>query len=282
MESTNLFSLSEKEYQLERRVYKLREAVRQRSEELSITTDHSVEGHFYVRDGQRYPSVTGKLQILKDPGLANWKMNRALDYVFQNYQAFSEDNIMEHVSLAKMLPQTEFEQAGSIGSTVHDWREEWFQHLIAGRSQALPPPPASDPRVLSCCRAIQKFVSDTNYLPVACELKLADHDLQLGGMLDDLGFVRGELALVDLKTSNQGAKNSYFYQVALYAYMFTKLYGIRPKKFYILHTSKVDGSYDLIELKDMSKLKKEALLILKLSTALDRLEESKRPDRVII
>jgi len=213
--------------------------------------------------------------------VANWKLARAMDYIFQHFPEINNENILEYLDKAKKAPQLEFENAGNIGREVHGWREEWFGRIIKGDERDSRLISSSSPPVISCCRAIQKFVSDYDYHPIACELYLADHKFKLGGTLDDIGFVGGELSLVDLKTSNIGDKNSYFHQVALYYLMFWRLYKIRIKKFYILHVSKTDGTYNLIEIKNMPQLIKEAKLVLKLSDALDRLTESKKKERVV-
>lgn len=265
----------------QKKIQALRDRIKNREAELNVTTDHTDDAHYYVRDDAKYPSVTQKLGLVKDQGLSNWRINRAMDFIFQNFTEINEENLMEMLERAKNAPQAEFENAGAIGNIVHGWRELWFSNWVATDEVASPDHTMHIPQVQSGCRAIQKFVTEHNYIPIACELSLADHELRLGGALDDLGYVDGELALVDLKTSNIGDKNSYHYQVALYYLMLARNYGIRPKKAYILHVSKTNGTYNLIEIKDMPRLIREARLILKLSDALDRLTASKKKERVV-
>lgn len=265
----------------QKKIQALRDRIKAREQELAVTTDHSTDAHYYVRDDAKYPSVTQKLGLVKDQGLSNWRINRTFDWIFQHFNEITEENLMEMLEKAKNAPQLEFENAGNIGNQVHGWRELWFQNWLETDEVACPSvSEGASPAVISGTNAIRKFVQEHNYIPVACELDLADHDLKLGGALDDLGIVDGELALVDLKTSNIGDKNSYHYQVALYYMMLAKNYGIRPKKAYILHVSKVNGTYNLIEIKNMPQLMREAKLILKLHDALDRLTASKKKERV--
>lgn len=281
----NLFDMTKEQYRLARKVDELRNRIKTRATELNVTCDHTDTAHFYVQNNQKFPSVTAKLELLKDKGLANWRLNKAIDYFYQHFPEMDSGNLLQHLDNAKNAGDTEFIGAGDIGRQVHGWREQWFSGIIGGEDMSNDPitivlPSNSSSPVISCARAIQRFYTDHHYTPVACELSLADPSLNLGGQLDDLGFVDGELALVDLKTSNQGDKNAYFYQVALYYLMFVRAYKIRPKKAYVLHTSKTDGTYRLIPINNLPQLIKEAKMILRLSDALDRLTESKKKDKV--
>lgn len=282
-----------------------------------IETDHGETGHYYVYEGKRYPSVTKELQTIKDEGLMSWKMNRALDYVLENIDFVKtlhgddwDRAIYGIVENAKLAPQLEFEGAGNIGVRVHDIREEFFQMWINSPTGTTRPilhknRPDETPPVMSGIRGIDKFLEDTGYIPVACELKLANHDLGIGGTLDDIGILPypgkipieseadwqkngyktkydPKLCLVDLKTSNIGNKNSYFLQVALYYYMFRKLTGIKCQEFYILHVSKTDGSYKLIPIKNIEQRIKDAKLLLQLNKALRNIEEDKKKETIML
>lgn len=282
---------------LSQRVAKLRSYIKEREAELNIQPDHDESGHYYKDSSSpRYPSVTAKLQILKDPALANWKMNRALWYVENELAKWQLNSITTELDItaiiegAKELPTTEFTNAGNIGSQVHAWREEKFKYIIehgvpVATAMFGTPFSSSDPAVIAGCRGIQAFIQDTGYIPLACELALVDHELKLGGMVDDIGILPGKrnrLVVIDLKTSNIGDKTSYYYQVALYFYMFWKLYKIKPQGAYILHVSKENGGFKLIELPDIPQLIREAKYILKVNDAIDRVNASKVKEPIVI
>lgn len=280
-----LFNLTEKEYRLERKAWKLRDKISLITAQLNIQPDHDDKGHFYTFNGKRYPSVTGRLQLLKDPSLANWKMNRALDYMFQHFPEITNENLVQHLENAKLLPQTEFETAGSIGTAVHGWREVWMNDILANGYDPKTIPaynPNADPQVISGCRAFQKFMAETGYMPIACELNLADPTLQTGGSGDDIGILNGEVGFMDVKTSNIGDKDAYFYQVALYVYMFEKLYKVKTKWHKILHLSKTDGTYKLIDIPDIRKRIKEAKQIIKVDQFLQDLKVEKKKTPIVI
>ncbi len=206
-----------------------------------------------------------------------------MDYIFQHFPQFTSENLLEHLEKAKLLPQTEFETAGSIGTAVHDWREVWMANILAGGDRDTAPafnPDASAP-IISGCRAFTKFMEETDYMPIACELYLADEKLETGGSADDVGIMNGEVGFMDVKTSNIGDKDSYFYQVAIYVYMFEKLYGIRTKWHKILHLSKTDGTYKLIDIPDIRKRIKESKDIIKVDRFLEELKKSKKKQPII-
>ena len=166
----------------------------------------------------------------------------------------------------------------------------------------------ADPEVISGCRAIKRFLKETGAIPVACELPLVDDELKVGGTIDDLMVFPNEykepvidkdgfdwaqggyktrnkptLNFIDLKTSNQGKKPAYAYQVrGFYQRMINKTFHVRPRKTYILHTSKADGTYKLIDLTDMKFLTRDAKDLVRLSRSWDKVTESFKPKQIII
>lgn len=269
------------------KIQRLRNKIQTRTVELNIGFESRPDGHWYGFGKPIWPGVTTKLQILKDQGLANWKMKRALEYVneriVQNVQ-YSESDISQIIQGAKLAPQQEFEGAGDIGTAVHAWRELWMRNwIMAGKDISTPPIKDIRPAVKSAAWGFYNCLRAIKAEPLACELWLADEKLQLGGTLDDLWRVNNQNYLIDLKTSNIGNKNSYYLQVATYWKMFRRLYRIKIDKIFILHVSKTHhGEYKLIELKDIEKYYKMAEHTFKLYDDLQKLKELKKPDIIKI
>ena len=273
---------------------------------------HTDKEHFYKVDENTYPSVTAKLACLKDPSLTNFKMNEALRYVFAHFGEFTAENIMHHLAEAEKMPSDIFEDAGDIGTEIHNIRETYFSNWIKlGRTptvKAVSSIPLDtgiqDTRIVSAMRALDKFIDDYRYEPVATELKLYSHKLKIGGTLDDIGWmhlpvrpgsadcvhdfigngcakcdykVKRVLALVDLKSSNQ-TKFYFAYQVAMYYAMWKELTGIKLDKFYILRVSKTDGTYALQEIYRMPRIVKYAKHVLRVDEGNEIIKESfKKP-----
>jgi len=195
----------------------LRRQIDEEFKKTSVFAKHNDKGHFYQIchhwmsahvdcDGPVYPSVTGKIQILKDEGLINWKMNRAIDSLraFMSSKvhelAKMEDTVMwgaieDACTVASRVSQDILEAAGDIGTRIHDVRQAIFDEWI--RTGVKPTDflsfiPAHDPdiRLISATRALKKFVDENRYIPVKCELFVYSHQLKVAGTLDDLGLMR--------------------------------------------------------------------------------------------
>lgn len=283
----------------------------------AVITAHTNDGHFYVspQTQEKYHSVTYFTSFIKDPSIANWRKNRALNAISEMWkpnQHYTQEVINNLIEQAAAAPEGQFQMAGDVGSATHAWRQQFFQAWIdmdAGvipdaEIDAWPLPKDADPEVISGCRAIKRFLKETGAIPVACELPMVDEDLKVGGQIDDLmvfpnpsklfyqdaGRVnlweegafktvyKPYLGFVDLKTSNQGKKPSYAYQVrGFYQRMIRKTFKINPKKTYILHTSKADGTYKLIDLTDMKFLEKDAVNLVHASRSWDKVVEGFKP-----
>lgn len=302
---------------LESTVKKYRDLIKLRAPQIKL--DHDSKGHGYISPvgNERYKSVTFFTAMIKDPSLANYKMNRALDFLkswfdiapFDGLRKVTPLGVEEILEQAKLAPESEFLNAGDVGTQTHAWRQQFFESWIeSGKAQlshaeidANPLPENAAPEVISGCRAIKKFLKDTGYIPVACELPLVDDKLKVGGTIDDLGvfpnpytapydgdtpeFKGGytlkfdpQLVFIDLKTSNQGKKPAYAYQVrGFYQGMIKNTLKLRPKKTYILHTSKENGTYQLIDLTDMKFLESAAANLVLMSRQYDMVLDAFKP-----
>jgi hypothetical protein len=308
-------------------IKKIREQISRRLPEGRVVPRHTKEGHFYeVLDGDLnispppiYPSVTGKLQILKDEGLMNYKMNQAIKYVFAHYSSFNDSNVMEHLDAASRVSQDILEDAGDIGTRVHNIRQTIFEQWIkTGKKPtnypSFIPEVEYDIRAVSALRALEQFVNDYDYRPVATEMLVYNHEYEVAGTLDDIGLIkqvlnegdpkcghqhrvwnpktgkwtcmacgyqyRDQLILLDLKTSNQ-FKDHYFFQVAMYWWMFWHLMGIdfKPEKCFILKVSKEDGRYKIEDLKMPARLAGYAKHMLRTKEGMEFIRELRKDNQ---
>lgn len=277
---------------------KIRERINEVLPEGRVIPRHTEDGHFYeINDGKFevnpvYPSATGKLQILKDESIINYKMNRALEYVFANYKHFDDNNVMDHLDKAAKVSADNLADAGDIGTRIHDYRELVFKEWIKTGNRpedfvSFIPKEEYDIRAVSGMRALQKFCQEKDYIPVACELLVYNHEHKVAGTLDDLGLMKNgnkwELVLLDLKTSNQ-FKNHYFFQVALYWWMFWRLMGKewKPQRCFILKVSKEDGSYKIEDLKRPAKLSEYTRAMLKTNEGIDFIKKLRKDNQKLV
>lgn len=304
----------------------------------SVVPQHTDKAHFYrVPSGEVLPSVTGKLGLIKDQSIGNWKMNQSLGYIEDNFHKyfprieksneddvfeprkvlFTPDNLWKMVENAKKKPVGIFEDAGDIGTNIHDRRELYFNNWIKAEER----PDITkyydidkdDPRLVSGMRALGKFCDDTGYIPIVSELLVYSDEYGTAGTLDDIGLIRTynnkgkddcvhknlvttetqkfnlpashcpdcgldyhyELALCDLKTSNQ-FKSSYHFQVGTYYMMFTELTGLKPTQNFILKVSKENGTYQIEDLKKIDKIVKGVKHLLEFSEINEMVNKSRK------
>lgn len=273
----------------------IRDRIKTSIPEGSVITAHTEKGHFYkimTPDkkgvvGNVYPSVTGKLQVIKDESLINYKKNQVLQYMFRNYKKFTDNNIMEHLSLAERVPEDILSDAGDIGTDIHDVREAIFSKWIETGTRpsdflSFIPAEKVDVRIRSGIRALDKFCTDYNYVPVATELFVYSHKLRVAGTLDDIGLMKdGEFVLLDLKTSN-AFKDHYFFQVAMYYLMLRELTGLKPDRCFILKVSKEDGTYKLEDLKRPAMLGSYARSMLRTTAGIEFIRGLRKDNQKIV
>jgi len=293
----------------------------------TVVPEHDEKGHRYrimTPDqngvvGNVYPSVTGKLQIIKDESLINYKKNQVIEYVFKHYREFTDNNIMEHLSCAEKVPETILNDASDVGTDIHNIREKIFKDVIEEKVEfkdidflSYIPPEKEDVRIKSAIRALNSFVHDYKYKPIATELYVYSHKLKVSGTLDDIGIItkvirdgdkncthelitnknesvclkcgfkeKQYLVLLDVKTSNQ-FKDHYFFQVALYYQMFCALTDVKPEICFILKLSKTDGTYKIEEMKQLSKLADYAKSIIKTSNGICFIRNMRKDNQKIV
>lgn len=175
-----------------------------------------------------------------------------------------------------------------------------------------------DIRMKSALRALQTFVLAHSYVPIMTELFVYSHKLKVGGTLDDLGLMRKvvregdpncvhntkfsdvgnsflvgnhcvkcdykfrtQFVLMDIKTSNQ-FKDHYFFQVALYNFMFYRLTGLRPQRCFILKLSKEDGTYKLEDLVRPSTLGAYARSMIRTHNGIQYIRELRKDNQKVV
>ncbi len=309
-------------------IQEIRERIALALPEGKVVPRHTAAGHFYqvVHDihvgitgmetiGPIYPSVTGKLQILKDESLINYKKNQVIQYFFRNFGKITQENLMEHLALAERVPEDVLMDASDIGTQIHDTRELIFSDWIKNGRRTKDSftdwidPAMPDIRLKSAIRALERFCNDYEYRPIATELYVYSHALKVAGTLDDLGMIRrlvrsgsdnhclheivgntcmmcgakwkDVFVLLDIKSSN-ALKMSYWYQVSLYYEMFKKLVGVRPEMCFILKLSKEDGCYKIEEIRNLPKMVAYAKHMLKTHEGIEFVKEGRKDNQKIV
>lgn len=301
---------------------KIRSLISSGIPEGSVIPRHTEKEHFYFVPSidVTLPSVTGGLQVIKEEGLAEWKKNRALDYVFEHYKEFNDSNVMDHLAKASERDADIFGDAGDIGTIIHDARQKYFADWILHGKRPESTLPfikedmgIKDNRAVSAMGALEKFCIDTGYLPVASELMLWSWRLGVAGTMDDLGLmprivrqgdkdcehdiltnwagnqhcskcsrkIEMDLVLMDLKSSNN-LKPSYWFQVACYALMLWERLKLKPKRYIILKLDKFNRTYKVEEIKHLTKVKGAVKRLFEFSKVLELVKETRKDNGKIV
>lgn len=287
------------------KIDQLRKKIQDRVLELNVQTKHSESGHFYFvpEHGETYGSVTGLQYIIKDPSIELFMKNETLRYIRRNFQQINTDNLEEHLDNAGNASITVRDTAGGFGTTIHNLREEYFKEwIITGEkprftveSLALRDPMCSQ-EIRSGCAGLDKFLTETGYIPVGCEVMVYSKKWKIAGCLDYIGLlpikvpvantdggykIKYELVLMDLKTSNM-MKSFYTCQVGAYYKMFIELFKIRPKKCFILKVGKEHRDYQIEWLPDMKLAVRSVQSLVNLGADLRAIDEIRKPKAVQI
>lgn len=288
----------------ENKINQLRQKIQTKVKELNVQTRHSDDGHFYYvpEHGETYGSVTGLQYIIKDPSIELFMKNEALRYIRGNFHLMDTSNLDEHLFRAGQASIVARDNAGSWGTIIHDLREEYFMDWILTGNKPdytieylARRDPMADPKVISGAAGIDKFISETGYIPLGCEVMVYSKKWKVAGMLDDVGLLPRKVAtddtggyklehdivLMDLKTSNQ-FKDFYHVQVAAYYKMFKDLFKVTPKRCFILKAGKEHRDYKIEWIEDLETPIGAVESLVKLGEELKVISKNREPKVVQI
>lgn len=118
-------------------------------------------------------------------------------------------------------------ESTEFGNSLHDRIERYFLHPDIPLEE-LPPG-----RLSFTYDALQSKLSQKDIVPVGIEIPLQSHILQVQGRADFIGYINGELHIVDWKTSKKMKERkwigNYFKQATAYALCFKEMTGIPVK-----------------------------------------------------
>ena len=169
-----------------------------------ITIKFDEEAHKYYVNGNEYFSATTLIgQGCVKPGLERWKrITPMIEYKKKLNKVLDDNEQLDRVKLERLYKESmEYtdnvsDDASLVGSVVHGLVEDF----IKGKEI----PNQSDPAVVNCWNLFLDWWNQQNYKVVDIERKLFSKKYGYVGTLDlVVKNKKGELVLIDLKTSNQ-------------------------------------------------------------------------------
>lgn len=173
-----------------------------------------------------YPSVTTILGILPLPeGLVNWQAFNP------NADAYMEERAM-------------------VGSTAHYYFECKSSKALPNHSPVLERDiawkylnPTTAEKIGNICRKITLMMQMNEFEPLYVEEKVWSHRVKVAGRVDFIGYLNGEKAIVDLKTSRKffddpdKLYDNHEVQLSAYAIAAKESLGFEPEKLAIMRVN---------------------------------------------
>lgn len=196
--------------------------------------------HTYEANGKIVFGVTSITGVLDKPALVYWAANMGAEWFEKNIPM---GTVIDEISRSKIIEgiKTAFrkksKEAADIGTAVHKYLEEYLNAGI--NKEPLPDMPHNE-NIRNAIKAFLEWTKENKVKFIASERKVYSKKYGYAGTLDALGYVNGELAIIDFKTSS-GIYPEMFIQTSAYAQAVNEEDGSSIKTCYVVRVPK-DGS----------------------------------------
>ena len=194
--------------------------------------------HIHTFDGKSLIGCTTILGVIAKPKLIQWAANMAVEYIETNITLQSENwaNLFKE---AKTAHRRKKEEAGQKGTDIHFEVEKLVKGSIGAWGGIL------DPNTKSEFPQVQHFINwavENNVKFLESEKHIYSKSLWLGGIVDIVCEINGEVWITDIKTGSRIYPEA-FAQMAGYELMLKEMGFDREVKGHIVLNLKKDGSF---------------------------------------
>lgn len=172
----------------------------------------NTNGHRYQIGDTECVGVTTILSTLAKPALIPWAVKMTTDYIATQLKAgkaYDELQIQSILKEAKLAHRKKKEDAGDLGSLIHNWIERY----IKGEKPEMPTNEKMQKAILS----FLKWTKDEKVKFLKSEQPVYSRKYNFAGTCDFTCEIDGKKYVGDVKTSN-AIYNEYMLQVAAYRY----------------------------------------------------------------
>lgn len=219
----------------------------------------TLKGGYYLKSGERVPSVTTILGRFKESGaLIDWAARMASKYVADNVpENPTREQVMRLCEEAKGNYRDVRDQSADAGTMAHIQVEHW----IKGEPIVFSGPEEVTKRAEKSFDAFIEWADQTQLQVTHTELALLSEKHRFGGTLDAM-LVRGKRSLGDWKTSN-GVYSEYLCQIAAYGILWEENYPDQPIEggYHLLRFDKTYGDFKHHWWSELETAKKSFLLM---------------------
>lgn len=185
------------------------------------------------------------LSVIAKPQLISWAANIAVDYICSHLRELlcegdeKQKQILNEARNAHTKRKTD---AGQKGKAIHAEIEQFIKNWIAfNKGEEYPPIKYSEQAL-----KFIKWVSDNNVRFIASEKNIYSEKYFIGGIVDFICEIDGQIWIGDIKTSNSGIYPAHFWQCAGYDLMLQEC----------MPELKVDG-YLILNIKENGEFKEK-------------------------
>ena len=202
----------------------------------TIKLDFNDKKHVYTVDDTPVESVTGITKIIDKSGpLMWWAVGEALKWVQENMDGIDlkdEVDAKDFWNLAQRAHLRSSQKAADIGTLAH----EWIEQRIEGAKPAIP----HNKKLRATVQSWLKWQRDVGLRAEETEFKVYSKRHNFAGTCDFDGYVDGERAIVDWKTSKK-VYPEHGIQVAAYQMAREEELGIQYAARYVVALPKDGG-----------------------------------------
>lgn len=175
-------------------------------------------GHRYEIEGQEIIGVTTILKtIIAKEGIVNWAVKMTGNYILEKYQpkVYTKEELEQLVNEAKKHHRLEKEKAGTFGTDIHQWLEQYIKAKISKTD--LPKLP-DNKAYQSTLQSFFEWEKKGNVVFEESEKVVYSKKYNYAGTVDFIAKVNGIRIIGDIKTSNYIYPESYFLQLSAYRF----------------------------------------------------------------
>ncbi len=184
----------------------------------AVTLAFNHGSHRYTVNGVFVPSVTGITNVSGKEALTYWAANMAAQYVEENLKVGEIIDEVQKLNLiegAKTAHTIKKKQAATIGTTVHDWIEEYIKFKIAYPKDPVDMRFPINEMARNGVISFLTWVKDNDVIFQASERRVYSREFNFAGTLDVKCVIRDVPCIGDFKTST-GIWKEHIMQAAAY------------------------------------------------------------------
>lgn len=220
--------------------------------------------HIHTLDGKPLQGITTILGVINKPALIQWSANMAVDYIEQNFPTVEqimkgEIKLSDIFKEARVAHRKKKESAGDIGTSIHEAVEKYIKEGLKE---------SSDELVQKCLNNFIQFSEENNVKFLESEKNLYSREYWLGGIVDFVCEIEGEVWIGDIKTSS-GIYPENFLQMAGYQIMLEEMGLYKNIKGHIVVNLRKDGNMEVKKNCEVGSHKKAFLSALELYRCLN-------------